>query len=990
MELQLKALISSKSSEARATGNWLLRTSVLLFALLLTHSYLQAQSLAMSSGNGQLLADNTVSGPFVVQALDGSGNPAPNVSITWIWFQGEGSLVNASTSTDSNGMASAKFQPVTVPAGVPVIPAVITASSAAGSVDFVITAFPAATPPVVQLMNPSAASPNLTGASGSTLTGAVVVNISTGGALSEVIPNVSLQISSTSSPAPAACNGAMVLSDALGNASCDLVISGSAGSAQLTGVVGGTISTPAIQLTITAPGTPSCNYSISSPNASYAATGGSGSVNVTAGSGCNWTASSNASWINITSGSSGTGNGTVNYSAAANTGSSALSGTMLIAGQTFTVNESAPSPGGGGGGGPAPLAITNTSFPDGVVGQAYQQSLQTSGGCTGAPPTFSVSNGSLPNGMSISGQSITGTPQATGLSSFALQATDSCNNTASGSFSINVDASGQGGGGGGDTVYPSSVNFTVQQNSATPPQNQSVLVNGPSGAYTAAVSAGTPWLVIEPSSNLTIPGLLTLGVANYASLTPGSYSSSVTVTPQDGSTPLTVSVNLTVQAAPFSANPPSFAFSASGSGGTASAVRTISVTSTSAVMQYTASATMTNGANWLFVTPNSGTTPGTLSVTVSPGSLSPGTYNGQIVLTPAFGGAISVPVALTVTAPVMLVAAPTTLLLTPQADGTVAPATVAVSMSDSSAENFTAAATTQSGGNWLSIDSTTGTSPANLTVSVDPQGLAAGQYSGAIAITPSDPTVSALTVPVTLTISATSGPVVEALTNAASFQTGPVAPGEIVVLFGTGLGPSSLAGMSLDAAGLINNQLGGTQVFFDDIAAPMVYSSALQVAAIVPYELGRASTRVRVTYQGASSAPLNLQVAASNPGIFTLNSAGQGAILNQDYTLNSSKNGAEPGKVIFVYATGGGFTNPPSVDGTIATAAASTVLPASVQIDGQDAKVLYAGAAPGLPAGALQVNVEVPKGVHRGVSAPMVLTIGNSTSQSNVTVAIKP
>jgi uncharacterized protein (TIGR03437 family) len=243
---------------------------------------------------------------------------------------------------------------------------------------------------------------------------------------------------------------------------------------------------------------------------------------------------------------------------------------------------------------------------------------------------------------------------------------------------------------------------------------------------------------------------------------------------------------------------------------------------------------------------------------------------------------------------------------------------------------------------------------------------------------------------VNLTIAAGSGPVIGAVTNAASFLTGAVAPGEIVVIFGTGLGPSNLSGMSLNASGLIDNQLGGTQVFFDDIAAPMVYSSALQIAAIVPYELGRATTHVRVVYQGATSATVSLQVAAANPGIFMMNVAGQGAVLNQDYTLNSPQNGAEPGAVIFIYATGGGYTNPPPVDGTIATAASDTVQPASVQIDGQNAKVLYAGAAPGLPAGALQVNAVVPKGVRRGTSVPLVLSIGNTGSQPNVTVAIKP
>ena len=88
-----------------------------------------------------------------------------------------------------------------------------------------------------------------------------------------------------------------------------------------------------------------CTYSISPTSASVPATGGSGTVTVTAGSGCTWTATSNAGWITVTSGASGSGNGSVGYSVAGNSGA-ARTGTLTIAGQTFTVNQGA---GGGGG-----------------------------------------------------------------------------------------------------------------------------------------------------------------------------------------------------------------------------------------------------------------------------------------------------------------------------------------------------------------------------------------------------------------------------------------------------------------------------------------------------------------------------------------------------------------------------------------------------------------------------------------------------------------
>ena len=105
----------------------------------------------------------------------------------------------------------------------------------------------------------------------------------------------------------------------------------------------GTTHTAATDVPASCGGT--CTFSISPTSASYAAGGGTGSVTVTAGAGCNWTAVSNATFITITSGSSGSGNGTVNYSVASNTGSSSRTGTMTIAGLTFTVTQA----GTGGG-----------------------------------------------------------------------------------------------------------------------------------------------------------------------------------------------------------------------------------------------------------------------------------------------------------------------------------------------------------------------------------------------------------------------------------------------------------------------------------------------------------------------------------------------------------------------------------------------------------------------------------------------------------------
>ncbi len=85
----------------------------------------------------------------------------------------------------------------------------------------------------------------------------------------------------------------------------------------------------------------SCTYTLSATATSVAATGGSGTVSVSATSGCGWIATANVSWISITSGSTGSGNGSVGYSVAANSTTSTRSGTLTIAGKTFTVSQAA-------------------------------------------------------------------------------------------------------------------------------------------------------------------------------------------------------------------------------------------------------------------------------------------------------------------------------------------------------------------------------------------------------------------------------------------------------------------------------------------------------------------------------------------------------------------------------------------------------------------------------------------------------------------------
>lgn len=234
--------------------------------------------------------------------------------------------------------------------------------------------------------------------------------------------------------------------------------------------------------------------------------------------------------------------------------------------------------------------------------------------------------------------------------------------------------------------------------------------------------------------------------------------------------------------------------------------------------------------------------------------------------------------------------------------------------------------------------------------------------------------------------------------NAASFLPGPVAPGEIVSLFGTALGPPSPgAGLQLTNPLLVANALQGVHVLFDGIPAPITFASALQVNAVVPYAVaGHSTTTVQVEYLGAVSAPVSLPVAAVAPGLFTVNTRGNGpgAILNaKDNSVNSATNPVVRGDWVSIYGTGAGATDPASVDGLLATPPYPLVkAPVSVTIGGipcRTEQINYAGAAPYLVSGVMQINAQVPDGVTPGDGVPLLVDIGGVTAQAAVTLAVK-
>ena len=237
-----------------------------------------------------------------------------------------------------------------------------------------------------------------------------------------------------------------------------------------------------------------------------------------------------------------------------------------------------------------------------------------------------------------------------------------------------------------------------------------------------------------------------------------------------------------------------------------------------------------------------------------------------------------------------------------------------------------------------------------------------------------------------------SRPVGPWVASAASWLPDSASPGAILTILAPALGPQAGAGPRLTADGLVDTLLNDTRVFFDDVAAPLLYVGPTQVNVVVPYGVGsKKNVSMRVEYQGQETLALGVGITPSAPGIFSANGSGrgQGAILNQDQTPNSSGNPADLGSVISLFVTGGGLTDILVVDGSLTgSVLPKPQLPVSVRIGGVAADVQYAGAAPGMVAGALQVNVRVPLGAAPG-DAAVFLTIGDATSQPGITVRVR-
>jgi uncharacterized protein (TIGR03437 family) len=233
-------------------------------------------------------------------------------------------------------------------------------------------------------------------------------------------------------------------------------------------------------------------------------------------------------------------------------------------------------------------------------------------------------------------------------------------------------------------------------------------------------------------------------------------------------------------------------------------------------------------------------------------------------------------------------------------------------------------------------------------------------------------------------------PSTASLLNAASLHSGPVAPGELLSILADGIGPAIGAFGVFESGGALDTLLSETQVLFDSQPAPLIYVQQSQIKVQVPYEVaGLATTRVQVFHSGQLKADVTLPVTPATPGIFTVSGgSGPAQILQQDGSLNSATNPADPDSVITIFATGDGQTSPGGIDGTRSTDPyPQPIGQLDLRIGGRPAEILFVADASGAP-GVLQINARIPTIVGSG-AITLSLAVDSALSQDGVTVFVK-
>ncbi|MFN0168047.1 MAG: BACON domain-containing protein, partial [Bryobacteraceae bacterium] len=589
--------------------------------------------------------------------------------------------------------------------------------------------------------------------------------------------------------------------------------------------------------------------------------------------------------------------------------SGALTGTPTSAGtSSFTVQVADT-----GGGAPATASVSVTINPAASIqlnltNQSLSLSAQVNGSASSQSVGYSLSNGSsatisatpftqsgggwlavqLSSGSTPGTATITANPSGLSAGTYGGSVTFTAN-PPSGPVSASVSVSFTVTGGqqtSALSVSPPSVSIAAAVGAAARTATLNVTSSGSPLIFNATASGGN-WLAVSPSGSTT-PANLTV-TATPGNLAAGTYNGSITIASQDASnSPVTVNVTLTLSAGPatLTANPAQVAFNIALGSGPAS--QTVALGSTGAPISFSASSIV---SQWLSVSPSSGTTPATLTVTVNPATLGLGVHSGAIVVSAP--GATNPSLSLNVQVTVATQARPVISQI--QQGGSFAPVIAPNTWIVIKGSNL--AGTTRVNRPDEIVNGSYPTSMDGVRVSVNgrPAFLYYISPTQLNVAAPDDPAVGS--VPVTVTVGAQTSEVATAqmqqfapgfflwpgnqvvATSADNFQwrvrpgtfegaqTVSAQPGEVVVLWGTGFGPTNPptpAGQVVVNAGFVVNAVrvtvGGTEAEYFGAAMTPDFTALCQVAIRIPANAPDGDLPVVVTMGGISS-PTNAVIS---------------------------------------------------------------------------------------------------------------------------------
>ncbi|BDC50734.1 hypothetical protein F183_A30500 [Bryobacterales bacterium F-183] len=368
-----------------------------------------------------------------------------------------------------------------------------------------------------------------------------------------------------------------------------------------------------------------------------------------------------------------------------------------------------------------------------------------------------------------------------------------------------------------------------------------------------------------------------------------------------------------------------------------------------------------NGGNWLSAGPSRAETPATLNVFANPASMPPGTYNGTVRLIPVAGGDTT---SINVTFQV----------LNPRAVITgVFPSWIAPGAPDTEVEiqgrGFAQGATirmTSEDANGAQVLTPLRITGNSMVFSAAKAFLFRDTSFELRVLNPEAESSNAIS----LMVGGVSNIVAPtSIVSAANGIATGIAPGQMLVINGRGLGPGELTKPDL-SSGVVPNRLAGVRVLFNGIAAPLLFVWDRQICVMAPFALaGYPSADIVVESQNNRSQILNTRIVPVQPGILTPDSwvYGYGALWNESGAEITKATPARKGTVVTFFVTGAGLLQAPKQDGWLnAPPYVEPLAGVGVEIDGQPTEVVRVEDAPGQVAGLVQVRARIPATVASG------------------------